>query len=226
MKIFHPMTRFAAALAVSIAIGDAARSETVSLHYYYPACPSWLFPIAREFPSTCPQKVDPACAPGQACKRSGAQCLHVETFCDGMSVERRISLCLPQQPEPGRAGCPISSAVHKTGIRYLNTSDRQKVAHQILDLKLATYHYKPGSEEESGSGGQLGFIIEDLPADSAFVVRESGRVNLYGLTAGSIAAIQQLEGRLRGQQLIIEELKNRLDLLEGGAQRPLAPGRQ
>ena len=197
-------------IVVSMSVVSSARAdERRPLKYYYPACPSWLYPVARAYPATCSQKTNPACAPAKPCTEFNAHCLHLEIFCEGKSVEQRYTTCLHTEPAAGFGGCPISSRRYKENINYLSPEESKELAGQVLDLKMASYAYKPGWEE-AGSSKQLGFIIEDLPADSRFVVEETGRVNLYALSSGTIVALQQLERRVQEQERLILDLQKQL----------------
>ena len=93
---------------VALYVGNIARADhPAALKYYYPACPFWLYPVASEEPPSCERVVHPACAPLQPCLKAGAQCLHIEYFCNGVSTQRRYTFCLDKEPQPGRHGCPI-----------------------------------------------------------------------------------------------------------------------
>jgi len=86
---------------------EVRADTTASLQYYYPACPFWLYPVARDWPTNCHVVTYPACAPEQICNQNGALCLHEECFIEGQSVEQHYTTCLSKRPEPGRHGCPI-----------------------------------------------------------------------------------------------------------------------
>ena len=86
---------------------EAGADGVTSLKYYYPACPFWLYPLARDWPIDCKVVTYPACAPEQVCSQKGTLCLHEECILDGKSVEQHYTTCLDKRPEPGRHGCPI-----------------------------------------------------------------------------------------------------------------------
>ncbi len=142
---------------------------------------------------------DPPCAAhaiGDACKNPGRQC-DPATFCN-----TRL-LCTNSDPQLQPGGCPISKAEYKKGIDYLEPSEVDTLASQVLAFKLATWQYK---HDGKAAPTHLGFIIDDVPG-SAAVAADGDHVDLYGYTSLAVAALQQ-------QQRRIDELEAKLAALE------------
>ena len=88
----------------------------------------------------------------------------------------------------------MSSRDVKQGIHYVDPKERKQLADEVLDVKLARYHY-------------IDYIIEDQP-EAAF---SSGKhVDLYAYVSAVVALVQE-------QQSEINRLNTRLDTLTKGA---------
>ena len=100
-------------------------------------------------------------------------------------------------------GCPISTRHYKEGIHYLSVDERRAAAAEALDTQLATYQYTIGDRDP-----RLGFIIEDQPEQSHSVVHGKDRVDLYGYTSSTLAAVQVQQEEIRELQRLVQDLKD------------------
>lgn len=131
----------------------------------------------------------------------GAACSSVGTECDpgdGCNADLR---CAVDDPA---VECPISLRAAKTDIRYLAPDEVGRVANDLRDVKLATWRY---NDEPAGSKPHMGFIIDDLPAQSPAVRADGGHVDLYGYASMNAAAVQDQERRIAALEKEIAELK-------------------
>lgn len=131
-----------------------------------------------------------------------------------------ISLCACIQncvcPQPAYTGCqqttggvmcqggPVSRREYKTDIDYVSDGERASLADQALHTRLAEYRYKT---ERDGDKKHLGFIIDDMPAQSPAVEGDATHVDLYGYTSMLLATVQE-------QQKQIDALKKEVDALK------------
>ena len=99
-------------------------------------------------------------------------------------------------------GCPISTRHYKEGIHYLSDEERRAVAAEVLDTRLATYRYTIGDRDP-----RLGFVIEDQPAQSYAVQAHKDRVDLYGYSSATLAAVQVQQQEIRELQQQVQDLK-------------------
>jgi hypothetical protein len=110
--------------------------------------------------------------------------------------------CATEDPTQGPGGCPISKAAAKSDIRYVAPDDRAELARQLHAIRLASYRYTADPKATP----RLGFMIDDdPPAQTVFPHGE--RVDLYGTTSLTIAAVQE-------QQRTIDALRAELDALK------------
>ncbi len=179
-------------------------------HYYPDACPSRLYPHGTD----CSQPVnnlmevpDPnykTCEAlgirvGDPCRDGVDRCVSILPCArkenpNQIVLEANYMFCRFTIPDPHASFfCPESTASAKQNIHYLTHSDKNKVAREILDLKLANYEYRPGYPD-SGEPF-LGFIIEDTP-NASFVLKKQRRVNLYSYISALVAAIQLQQDRI------------------------------
>jgi hypothetical protein len=96
--------------------------------------------------------------------------------------------------------CPSSSRTVKRDIEYIAPSERKVLAQEVLDVKLARYHYR----DPAKPGEKLGFILEDHP-NATF--SGDGRVDLYAYLSAVVAVTQE-------QQVEIERLKREIEALK------------
>jgi hypothetical protein len=98
----------------------------------------------------------------------------------------------------------------KADITYVDDEERQALARQALDVRLARYRYK--TEPESARR-RLGFIIDDQPDPSPAVDQDRAHVDQYGYSSMLLATVQE-------QAREIAALRARLDALESQSSRP------
>jgi hypothetical protein len=140
---------------------------------------------------------------GSSCAELDAQCVQTQAFtCASMDPNMRSSealmTCLTEPPEADL--CPTSSRSVKRNIHYVAGSERQVLAKEVLDVKLARYHYRDAKKP----GLKLGYILEDHPSAS---FSGDGRVDLYAYMSAVVALAQE-------QQAEIEELKAEVSALK------------
>ncbi len=137
-------------------------------------------------------------AAGDGCSVEGPVCLMYEA-CDTYLVCAESD---PKTDEEGNPVCAISTAEAKRDIHYLEPTEVQAVATQLLDTRLATYEYK---DSHHGEGPRLGFIIEDVAPSHS--VLDEGHVDLYGYTSMAVAALQMQQQRIEQLEREVEALK-------------------
>jgi hypothetical protein len=143
---------------------------------------------------------------GAACGEAGARC---EIPGDDCNADL---LCTDTDPA---TNCPISRAAFKREIQYLDDAGRAAAASALLDLRLATYRYR-GARDDGRD--HLGFVIDDLPARSPAVAADGQRVDLYGYTSMTVAALQAQAAQVQRLQAEVDALRRELAAL-----RPAAP---
>jgi hypothetical protein len=100
-------------------------------------------------------------------------------------------------------GCPISQRKMKKDITYLSETEKERLSSDLMSFPLATYRYKTEGEDQKT---HLGFIIDDV-APSPAVLQSGERVDLYGYSTMTVAALQV-------QAKEIAELKKQVDELK------------
>jgi hypothetical protein len=158
---------------------------------------------------------DPVCGPGsdaptgeQACdteQMEGTSCSVEGGLCDpGIGCGTNL-VCASSDPKLQPGGCPISRASFKQDIEYVSDAERASLARDLLETPLATFRYR-------GSNGrrQLGFIIEDIEPSPA-VDAPRDRVDLYGYTTMTVAALQQQAFEIERLRAELGELQARFD---------------
>ena len=139
---------------------------------------------------------------GQACAREGQSC-------DPADACNRRLLCSREDPTLQPGGCPISLAAWKKDIRYLDDADRQRQHDAVVRMPLATWRYRT---EDAEAPVRLGFLIDDIGA--APCVRPSGqRVDLYGFTSMTVAAVQVQAREIEALRGELSELRREVDRL-------------
>jgi hypothetical protein len=136
---------------------------------------------------------------GEACTSSG-------TTCDPIDDCNALLICADQDPRTQSGGCPISQRGLKRNIQYIDKVTRQRLARELLDVRLATYLYKG---ERDGVPARLGFIIDDMPGSRA-VRPDAERGDLYGYTSMAVAAIQAQELRIKTLEQELANLKSEM----------------
>ena len=76
---------------------------------------------------------------------------------------------------------------------------------QLIDLPLASYHYK----RAKCAGPQLGFIIEDIEPSVAV---SGDHVNMYGYLSMAVAAIQVQQEQIAELQRELERMRDQLEV--------------
>jgi hypothetical protein len=146
-------------------------------------------------------------AEGAPCAEAGAQC-DMQTDCNTFYV------CAAEDPKDQEGGCPRSAARFKHQIHRLDAAGRAQAAAAALAVPLSTWRY---TDQDPASPAHLGFIIEDIaPAgDHHPAVRPGGeRVDLYGYTSLTLAAVQEQQAQLEALRAHNAALEARLDALE------------
>lgn len=139
----------------------------------------------------------PPCADeevGQACADEGAECDPVD------DCNARL-LCAVDDPTAG--GCPISRAVHKTDIEYLDGDALGRVADRALAVRLATWRY---TWDDADRRPHLGFVIDDDPTSPA-VSEDGEHVDLYGYASLALAAVQRQQAEIDALRAQLEEVR-------------------
>jgi hypothetical protein len=139
----------------------------------------------------------------EPCDEAGAQCVLTQAFtCTSMDPGMRTSesflTCRNTPFEEGQ--CPSSSRSVKRDIHYIAPDERQRLAKEVLDVKLARYHYRDAAKP----GRKLGYILEDHPQAT---FSGDGRVDLYAYVSAVVALAQE-------QQAQIDSLKSELEALK------------
>lgn len=168
--------------------GDDDTTPGGSLQWYMtcgdPVCSGWS------------ASGNPICAGGQVV---GQPCELRDAMCDPMDGCNAQYVCTDEDPA---INCPISRRDAKRDIRYLSTAEKEQLSTQVLTMSLASWEYAiPGQPE----GPHTGFIIEDqLPGSPAV---QGDRVDLYGFTAMTVAAIQTQQQELAALRAEIVQLR-------------------
>jgi len=147
-------------------------------------------------------------AEGDACDEAGASCDPVD-YCNALMT------CAAEDPKDQTGGCPVSKAEHKRDIDYLSPEELAAVQSELMAMKLATWSYT----DESPDATRLGFIIDDqtVGGSGSPAVRPDGeRVDLYGYTSMTVAALQSQAAQLEAQAAQVAALEARLKALEAG----------
>lgn len=138
---------------------------------------------------------------GDSCSPDGASCEVADDTCN------TDLLC--SDSDPKTAGCPISRRQAKRDIAYLNRAERDRLAGELLQTRLATYRYRA---EPATATPRLGFIIDDQPGSPA-VRPGAQRVDLYGYTSMAVAAIQAQAATIAQLEARVAELESELKAL-------------
>ncbi len=133
---------------------------------------------------------------GATCSTEGQQC-DAKTGC-GVFLKCAAS-------DPKAAGCPKSRASLKSDVHYLDAAERQSLAAELLDTRLATYRYTAGGRQ---APRHLGFLIDDQP-NSPAVDAKRDMVDLYGYLSLSVATLQEQQKQIEQLRTEIQELRNR-----------------
>jgi hypothetical protein len=171
---------------------------------WYTSCGS---PVCRDTGGPFDDPAIPNCTTTQ---REGDACAVVGERCDGVASCGAILICAASDPKTQPGGCPISRALFKRDIAYLDERDLRSVRDDLMRIPLATYVYR----DALTAGPQLGFLIDDIEPS---VAASDDRVNLYGYLSMAVAAIQVQQRQIETLQREVRALRAR--------QRPLAGAR-
>src|SRR6185295_2111417 len=123
-----------------------------------------------------PDPSDDPNIPNCTTEKEGQSCDKRDQQCDGVLLCGASLVCTDKDPTKnpttGATMCPISRARYKRDIAYLDEAGLRTYRDQILNMPLASYHYRSAPE----SAPQLGFIIEDIEPSVAV---SGDHVNLY-----------------------------------------------
>lgn len=90
----------------------------------------------------------------------------------------------------------------KEDIHTLNPADRRSIRDDVLGIQLSRYRYKTTKDAV-----RLGFMIDDLPADSLAVEPDGKHVDLYSFTSMAVAALQTQQEEINALREELEALK-------------------
>lgn len=121
-----------------------------------------------------------------AAQQAGASCGPEGPTCDPADDCNRVLVCSVEDPTPGTGGCPISRAAYKKDVRYLDDDALRRERDAVLRIPLARWRYR---WEGADAPERLGFLIDDV-GPSACVEASGQRVDLYGYTSMTVAAVQ------------------------------------
>jgi len=162
---------------------------------------------------------DPACGRGYVkpkgvteCKteKAGDPCSTDAQKCDPKDNCNRLLQCSKSDPTKTQFGCPQSRRIYKKNIHYIQQREREALYRQALRIPLTTYHYKKQPKGKK----HLGFIIEDLPSKSPAIAPGGQRVNLYGYTSMTLAAVQEQAKQMRALREDMKRLRVQLKRLQ------------
>ncbi len=124
--------------------------------------------------------------PCTAAQQAGQMCGAEGQTCDPSDACNRRLVCSREDPTLQPGGCPISLAAWKKDIRYLDEAERRRQHDAVVRMPLATWRYLTEGAEATA---RLGFLIDDV-GDSPCVRPSGQRVDLYGYTSMTVAAVQ------------------------------------
>jgi hypothetical protein len=174
-------------------------------------------PTAAAWPlhlySTCG---DPVCSgwtpdpnlPRCGWRQEGMPCRHPGKSCERPDFCNSKLMCTDRDPTQQPGGCPISRKEFKKDIDYLEPTEVQAVHDELVNIPLATWHYKDESDRDRV---HMGFIIDDNPTSVA-VAADGNHVDLYGYTSMTVAALQVQSQRIAQLERELAELKALVEL--------------
>ena len=136
-----------------------------------------------------PDPFDDPNIPNCTTEKEGQSCTTMGQQCDGVAGCGATLICTDRDPTAGPGGCPISRARYKQDIAYLDEAGLRAYRDQVLNMPLASYHYRSAPS----AAPQLGFIIEDIEPSVAV---SGDHVNLYGYLSMAVAAIQVQQNQI------------------------------
>jgi len=173
---------------------------------YDPSPPPRFFftcgdPVCRGYVR--PENMTP-CTPAQ---QAGQTCGPEGQTCDPADACNRRLVCSREDPTQQPGGCPISLASWKKDIRYLDETDRRHQHDAIVRLPLATWRYRG---EGADAPARLGFLIDDV-GGAPCVMPSGQRVDLYGYTSMTVAAIQVQAREIEALRAELTALRREVD---------------
>jgi len=146
-------------------------------------------------------------ADGDPCDEDGAACVSTPAFtCTSLGDGQRSNeyfLTCRNAPYDDQI-CPTSSRSVKRDIQYIESGERKQLASEVLNVKLARYHYRDSNKP----GLRLGYILEDQPKAS---FSGEGRVDLYAYVSAVVALAQEQQADIDRLKAEIEDLKKQSD---------------
>lgn len=180
----------AASSGMSVAKGGECAPE-VKLSYFttcgYPVCNNdWQ-----------PTDGVPLCTT----EKEGGACTVEGQKCDAKAGCGQFLLCTATDPK--LQTCPKSRAKFKSDVRYVDSAERQRLAAELLDTRLATYRYTA-----AGVNGprHLGLMIDDQPHSNA-VDAQRDMIDLYGYLSLSVATLQEQQKQIEALRLEVQALR-------------------
>ncbi len=103
----------------------------------------------------------------------------------------------------------------KADIAYATASSTEDRFNQLVNLKVATYHYK--IEDQSGPL-RLGLITEDVQTIAPEILSPDGNgIDLYKLATFTLVGVQALAAKVDAEHMRVTALEERVIALESGA---------
>lgn len=165
----------------------------------YPVC----MPVDPPVWSCEAPHADPACPAARPLL--GTTCAMEGQTCDyGCETEmRRVCAGGVWTSSSAPGGCAMSTRRAKRDIDYLDASEVDALAGEVLQTRLATYEY---TDPALAGRRHLGFVIEDQP-HAYSVDPERSQVDLYGYTSMLLAAVQAQQRRIDALEREVHELR-------------------
>jgi hypothetical protein len=144
-----------------------------------------------------------------ATQQAGQMCGVEGLTCDPADPCNRRLLCSREDPTMQTGGCPISLVAWKKDIRYLDEAGRQRQHDALVRMPLATWRYRT---EGADAPARLGFLIDDVGA-APCVMPSGQRVDLYGYTSMTVAAVQVQAREIDALRAELTALRRQVDRL-------------
>jgi len=94
----------------------------------------------------------------------------------------------------------------KTDIDYVTDDERDELAREALEIRLARYRYK---SEPPDARRRLGFLIDDQPDPSPAGLEDREHVDQYGYTSLLLATVQRQEKEIHALEARLHELERK-----------------
>jgi hypothetical protein len=179
-------------------MGDSGPSSCEPLAWPNPdgGRPSWAS-------GDCPEA---GCPSGSMCVEESIACCDRPVGCAPVSCGCSVCGSLPCAEAgtgiPANVPGPVvvcetptkSRRAAKADIVYVDEKERDALAEEALEMRLARYRYK---DEPEGARRRLGFLIDDQPDPSPAVQEDRDHVDQYGYTSMLLATVQRQEKEIR-----------------------------